>query len=50
MKLLTDLNRERGITVIMVTHEAEMAAFATRRVLFRDGAVVSDERANGSSN
>jgi ABC-type lipoprotein export system ATPase subunit len=49
MKLLTHLNRERGITVIMVTHESEMAAFATRRVLFRDGAVVSDERANGSS-
>ena len=50
MKLLTDLNRERGITVIMVTHEAEMAAFATRQVLFRDGAVVSDERAEESSN
>jgi putative ABC transport system ATP-binding protein len=44
MNLLTDLNRERGITVIMVTHEREMAAFARRQIVFRDGAVVADER------
>ena len=49
MKLLVELNRERGITVVMVTHEREMAEFARRRVVFRDGAVVSDERTPGAS-
>ena len=48
MKLLVELNRKRGITVIMVTHEREMAVFARRRVFFRDGAVVADERTGGS--
>ena len=37
MELLTALNREQGITVLMVTHEAEMAAYARRTILFRDG-------------
>jgi putative ABC transport system ATP-binding protein len=41
MDLLTALNRERGITIIMVTHEAEMAAYAGRRILFLDGAIAS---------
>ena len=44
MELLTGLNRDRGITVMMVTHEPDMAAFATRIVRFRDGHVESDER------
>ena len=39
MELLTRLNRDRGITVLMVTHEAEMAAFARTVVHFRDGLV-----------
>jgi putative ABC transport system ATP-binding protein len=39
MKLLTDLNRNSGITVLMVTHEPEMAAFARTIVQFRDGLV-----------
>ena len=39
MELLTGLNRDRGITVIMVTHEQDIAAFARRRVHFRDGCV-----------
>jgi len=38
MKLLQELNDE-GITVIMVTHEAEMAAFAQKVVIFRDGLI-----------
>ena len=42
MELLTDLNQERGITVLMVTHEADMAAFAKRIVRFVDGMVASD--------
>jgi putative ABC transport system ATP-binding protein len=42
MQLLTRFNRERGITVIMVTHEAEMAAYAARVVHFVDGRIASD--------
>ena len=43
MQLLTELNRTRGITVVMVTHEPDMAAYASRIVHFRDGLVASDE-------
>ena len=39
MELLSDLNRNAGITVLMVTHEEEMAAFARTVVHFRDGRV-----------
>lgn len=42
MELLTHLNQERGITVLMVTHEADMAAYAKRIVRFVDGMVASD--------
>jgi putative ABC transport system ATP-binding protein len=44
MELLAALNRERGITVLMVTHEPDMAAYAHRVVRFVDGRVASDER------
>ncbi len=46
MELLNSLNRDRGITVIMITHEPEMAAFAKRVIHFRDGLVEID-RQNG---
>ena len=39
MELLTDLNRSSGITVLMVTHESDMAAYANTIVHFRDGLV-----------
>ena len=39
MELLTDLNRNSGITVLMVTHEGDMAAFARTVVHFKDGLV-----------
>jgi len=42
MELITELNRERGITVVMVTHEPDMAAYAARHVQFVDGQVASD--------
>jgi len=42
MDLLTTLNRDRGITVLMVTHESDMAAYARRCVRFLDGRVESD--------
>lgn len=44
MRLLTDLNRNSGITVLMVTHEAEMAAFARTVIHFRDGLVERVEK------
>jgi putative ABC transport system ATP-binding protein len=43
MDLLTGLNRDRGITIVMVTHESDMAAYAKRIVHFLDGLVASDE-------
>lgn len=42
MELLTAFNRERGLTIVMVTHEADMAAYARRTVHFVDGRVASD--------
>lgn len=42
MGLIADLNLKRGITVIMVTHDQEMAAFARRVIGFRDGMVERD--------
>ncbi|MGJ3648680.1 ABC transporter ATP-binding protein [Sphingomonas sp. GlSt437] len=39
MELLTDLNRQIGITILMVTHEGDMAAFARTIVHFKDGLV-----------
>jgi putative ABC transport system ATP-binding protein len=42
MELLRGLNATRGITVLMVTHEADMAAYARRWVRFVDGRVESD--------
>jgi putative ABC transport system ATP-binding protein len=47
MKLLSDLNRNSGITVLMVTHEPEMAAFAGRIVRFKDGLVERIEDTSG---
>jgi putative ABC transport system ATP-binding protein len=44
MELLTELNRTSGITVVMVTHEAEMASYARTIVHFRDGQVENIER------
>ena len=44
MELLWRLNAEQGITVLMVTHELDMAAYARRIVRFVDGVVASDER------
>lgn len=43
MELLGQLNRDQGITVLMVTHEPDMAAYARRIVTFVDGMVSSDE-------
>ncbi|HXP95057.1 MAG TPA: ABC transporter ATP-binding protein [Candidatus Binatia bacterium] len=42
MVLLTRLNREQGITILLVTHEPDVAAYARRIVTFRDGRIESD--------
>jgi putative ABC transport system ATP-binding protein len=43
MKLLTELN-QAGMTIAFVTHEADIAAYAARKLLLKDGAVISDLR------
>jgi putative ABC transport system ATP-binding protein len=47
MNMLTRLNVERGITIVLVTHEPDVATFAKRVVVFRDGHIESD-RANAA--
>jgi len=42
MKLLVRLNRESGITIILVTHEREIAEYGRRLIVFRDGRMVND--------
>ncbi|MGA2409406.1 MAG: ABC transporter ATP-binding protein/permease, partial [Candidatus Binataceae bacterium] len=48
LEMITRLNRERGLTVIVVTHDAEVAAYADRVITFRDGVIVSDTRTDRS--
>ncbi len=43
MELLVALNRDEGMTIVMVTHEEDMASFARRLVVFVDGRVARDE-------
>ncbi len=43
MEIFQRLNRDLDITVLMVTHEPDIAAFARRKILFKDGLVVSDQ-------
>ncbi|MFH0709130.1 MAG: ABC transporter ATP-binding protein [Pseudomonadota bacterium] len=43
MELLRSFNQDHGITVIMVTHESDMAAYATRTIHFRDGVIDTAE-------
>ncbi len=48
MELLTSFNRERGITIVMVTHEADMARYAGRRIHFLDGLIDNSHESPGS--
>ncbi|PNV82950.1 MAG: macrolide ABC transporter ATP-binding protein [Sulfurimonas sp.] len=43
MELLQSFNRQKGITILMVTHENEMANYASRKVHFRDGSIENKE-------
>jgi putative ABC transport system ATP-binding protein len=47
MQLIAELNRTKGITVVMVTHEHEMAEYARRVVSVHDGLIASDIRRDG---
>ena len=44
MTTIRSLNRDHGLTVVLVTHEPDMAAFADRIVTMRDGSIISDQR------
>jgi putative ABC transport system ATP-binding protein len=43
MNLFQELNRERGITIVLVTHEPDIAAYAKRIIVMRDGRIVRDQ-------
>jgi macrolide transport system ATP-binding/permease protein len=49
MEVLAKLNREQGITVILVTHDADIAAYADRTITFRDGEIQSDTRKDAAA-
>ena len=48
MKLFAGLNKDHGITIVLVTHEEDIAAYANRRVRFRDGHIASDMRSEAA--
>ncbi|WP_455376113.1 ABC transporter ATP-binding protein [Kaarinaea lacus] len=49
MQLLTSFNREQGITIVMVTHEADMASYANRSIHFLDGRVANSQENIGAT-
>ena len=44
MTLFKNLNKENGITIVMVTHEPDIARYADRRVYFKDGRIIKDDK------
>jgi putative ABC transport system ATP-binding protein len=48
MDLLTKFNRQQSITIVMVTHEPDMASYASRIIHFRDGQIFTDKK-NGEA-
>jgi ABC-type lipoprotein export system ATPase subunit len=44
MDLFQRLNSDQNMTIVLVTHESDIAAYAQRRVVFRDGVIVSDDK------
>jgi len=47
MELLGEFNRERGLTIVMVTHDADIALYTQRTIRFLDGLIAAEEH-NGS--
>ena len=48
MNLFTELSNE-GITIVMVTHEDDIAAYAKRHLLMRDGHLIKDDGGRGAT-
>ena len=44
MELLCRVNRERGTTVVVITHDKEISSFARRKIVLSDGVIESDDR------
>ena len=44
MQTLVNLREERGITIVLITHEKEIATYGSRIVSIRDGKIISDEK------
>jgi len=42
MELLVNLNKNKKLTIVLVTHEEEMASYASRKIIFKDGEIISD--------
>ena len=42
MRILQDLRARRGITIVLITHEPDIAAYASRIITVRDGRILSD--------
>jgi putative ABC transport system ATP-binding protein len=49
MQILENLNRSDGMTVILVTHEPDIAEYAARQIVMKDGQMMSDRRTAGST-
>lgn len=49
MTILARLNREESLTIILVTHEHDIAAYASRQIHMKDGCVIGDRRSHASS-
>jgi putative ABC transport system ATP-binding protein len=49
MELFQNLNGQEGITIVLVTHEPDIAAYAKRQILFRDGLIISDRKVSSES-
>jgi putative ABC transport system ATP-binding protein len=48
MEILTEFNRKRGITIVMITHEPDIASYAKRIIQFRDGLIERDDHNRGA--
>ena len=46
MGILEALNRDEGITIILVTHEVDLATYAARQIVIQDGQIISDRQSN----
>jgi len=46
---MVEMNRRRGATLVLVTHDHELASRADRRISLRDGRVVADETSSGGT-